>query len=806
MVPIILRRVDIRRSMIDRPHSISMSTTQNAKTRSERVANLRVDRYPWRYWLERITSLEALVRLGIAVVAAAILTLFVRGWEPPFGYREGYVPQRAILARVPFKVVDDVKTDLLRNQARREVLCVYENRREPIVQLRGAVKDALLSVREAIDPISLTKQQLQTLETFGVSVLDPDERSINHEQALLAIQKTLAADADISKYDSAMREVLDPIQENGLLRSLAHDIEKGNQRFIRVINLGDDTHSVEIDVQRIRIAEVAVTLRGSLERELRNLFGTTEAILLAQMVHNYLALHLPETLTLREDLSDKARADAVTSVKPSMVAYDPSFGNLVPLGKMLGPKELTLLRSEHSAYTQQLSWQFQSQRLVAFVGLIMALYLLCGFFIFQSPDRPLISNTWNLSRLLSLCVLTVILSVLASNDPFRAEVIPVTLCAITATIAFGRPLSLMIMAALSLIIAFSTRVDIAEFITLASAAAGAILLCGRIRTRTRLVYVGCGVAIVVLMTVVGLGVMTGQTGGVYTDGPAIGSMQMSLFPMRLISEAFRQSVFCVLCGLMMAGLLPFVERLFGVQTDLSLLELSDMSHPLLRQLAQRAPGTYNHSISVAALAESAADSIGANGLLVRVGACFHDIGKMFKPNYFVENQAPGSNRHDTLQPAMSTLVIIAHVKDGADLGRQHGLPPPVIDFIEQHHGTTLVEYFYRQATKKSEQDPHGEEISENAFRYPGPKPQSREAAVLMMSDAVESASRALIEPTASRLQNLVEQIAMKKLLDGQFDECSLTLRELDTIKRSLIKSLTAIYHGRIKYPDHQSAS
>jgi hypothetical protein len=179
---------------------------------------------------------------------------------------------------------------------------------------------------------------------------------------------------------------------------------------------------------------------------------------------------------------------------------------------------------------------------------------------------------------------------------------------------------------------------------------------------------------------------------------------------------------------------------------------------------------------------------------------------MFKPNYFVENQIPGSNRHDGLQPGMSTLVIIAHVKDGADLARRHRLPKSVIDFIEQHHGTTLVEYFFRQATKKSEESEDGDEVSETNFRYPGPKPQSREGAVLMIADAVESASRALVEPTASRLQNLVDQIAMKKLLDGQFDECGLTLLELDTIKRSLVKSLTAIYHGRIKYPDQSTAT
>jgi putative nucleotidyltransferase with HDIG domain len=302
--------------------------------------------------------------------------------------------------------------------------------------------------------------------------------------------------------------------------------------------------------------------------------------------------------------------------------------------------------------------------------------------------------------------------------------------------------------------------------------------------------------------------MTGQeAGGVSSDGAATGAINVSsLLPLRLVSEALRQAAFAFLCGPLMAGLLPLVEKAFDVQTDLSLLELSDMSHPLLRQLAQRAPGTYNHSISVAALAETAAESIGAHGLLVRVGAIFHDIGKMFKPNYFVENQVPGANRHDTLQPGMSTLIIIAHVKDGADLARRHRLPKRVIDFIEQHHGTTLVEYFYKQAHKKSEESEEKDEVSESSFRYPGPKPQTREAAVLMIADAAESASRALVEPTASRLQNLVDQISMKKLLDGQFDECGLTLLELDTIKRSLVKSLAAIYHGRIKYPDQTAAN
>ena len=254
----------------------------------------------------------------------------------------------------------------------------------------------------------------------------------------------------------------------------------------------------------------------------------------------------------------------------------------------------------------------------------------------------------------------------------------------------------------------------------------------------------------------------------------------------------------------MTGLLPFIERSFGVLTDLSLLEVGDVAHPLLQELVRRAPGTYNHSINVASIGEAAAEAIGARGLLVRVGAYFHDSGKMLKPAYFIENQGQ-ENRHESLVPAMSTLIIIAHVKEGVELARQYNLPQPIVDIIAEHHGTTLVEFFYRRATELSQTDPNGTEIDEQNYRYPGPKPSSRESAVLMLSDAVESASRTLTEPTPARIASLVHDLAMKRLLDGQFDECGLTLEELELIERSLVKSLTAVYHGRVKYPDQRTA-
>ena len=256
-----------------------------------------------------------------------------------------------------------------------------------------------------------------------------------------------------------------------------------------------------------------------------------------------------------------------------------------------------------------------------------------------------------------------------------------------------------------------------------------------------------------------------------------------------------------LAGFLVSGCLPLVERCFGIVTDISLLELADGSHPLLQELVRRAPGTYTHSMTVATLAEPAAEAIGANPLLTRVGSYFHDIGKMLKPHYFIENQT-GENRHDALEPALSTLIIIGHVKDGVALAEQYRLPRPIIDFIQQHHGTTLVEYFYREALRLQESAAATATSElEPTFRYPGPKPQNRENGIVMLADAVESSSRALDDPTPGSLRKLVHDLLMKRLLDGQFEESGLTLTELHLIEESLCKSLIALYHARIKYPD-----
>jgi putative nucleotidyltransferase with HDIG domain len=267
----------------------------------------------------------------------------------------------------------------------------------------------------------------------------------------------------------------------------------------------------------------------------------------------------------------------------------------------------------------------------------------------------------------------------------------------------------------------------------------------------------------------------------------------------------------LLTVMMASVLLPAFESLFQRTTSISWLELGDLNHPLMKRLSIEAPGTYHHSLVVANLAEAAAESIGANASMCRVCSYFHDIGKLTKPEYFIENMDPENNPHDDLTARMSALVLIAHVKDGVDLAIKHGLNSWITDVIEQHHGNSLVWFFYRRALDQKkealrlvEQDKAREDdvpdVTEDGFRYPGPRPQFKESAIISIADAVESASRTITKPTPARLEQMVEDIVRNRLLDHQLDECNLTLSELADIKQSFVKTLMSMMHNRVRYP------
>jgi cyclic-di-AMP phosphodiesterase PgpH len=454
---------------------------------------------------------------------------------------------------------------------------------------------------------------------------------------------------------------------------------------------------------------------------------------------------------------------------------------LIARGQPITDRQLDLLRQEHAAFLRQLS---MSERVRRVVSLLLLFSLLAGL-VALYVARFQIALAKSLPTILGLCclvVLTLSLGTLLSRPPWHAAFLPLTLTAMILTLVYNPQFALLMSFSLSLAISVILGSDMSYLLQQMSGLATAVMLLRNVRTRSQLVKVAAGAGLAYLVMTLATGMLSDQTWKL------------------MLPDAGRNFIWGAAAGFLMTGALPLIERCFGIVTDIRLLELADGSHPLLQELVKRAPGTYTHSMTVATLAEAAAEAIGANPLLARVGSYFHDVGKMLKPHYFIENQT-GENRHDELEPALSTLIIIGHVKDGVALALQYGLPRPVIDFIEQHHGTTLVEYFYREAMRLQESSGHSGVELEPCFRYAGPKPQTREAGALMLADAVESSSRALSDPHPGSLQKLVHDLLMKRLLDGQFEESGLTLTELHQIEESLAKSLTALFHARIKYPD-----
>jgi hypothetical protein len=256
----------------------------------------------------------------------------------------------------------------------------------------------------------------------------------------------------------------------------------------------------------------------------------------------------------------------------------------------------------------------------------------------------------------------------------------------------------------------------------------------------------------------------------------------------------------IVSGIIVLGVLPFFEYLFKIVTNISLLELADFNQPLLQRLIMEAPGTYHHSLVVGNLSEAACTAVGANALLARIGAYYHDIGKIEKATYFSENVDLSESKHEELSPTMSKLIIMNHVKEGLELAKKYKLSPVLIDFIQQHHGNSLVYYFYRRALENLEED---QQIKEEGFRYPGPKPTTKETAIVLLADSVEAATRSLKEATPARIEEVVHKIINNKFIDQQLDECDLTLKDLEKISSVFIRILSSIYHSRVTYPEEK---
>jgi putative nucleotidyltransferase with HDIG domain len=756
-----------------------MSTIPQRRTRQQRVAAVELPPGFWKKLWYHLQRGGVLLRLGLCAVAAIFLWAFSRGWDPPFSYRVDDVVRRAVVARVNFKQPDLDTTEQNRQRARNETPAEYIQDPEPLVQLRAKLRTEIGNLLAAETFSEVDKElwaKFLAPPAPGTRELEPEAK----EAQFQSFRDALTGEGALETLSRQVAEATKPLEEQGLLDVVPpeHNELRANSETIWV-RKSDDPASPRLAVS-IADALISDEAATRLQKELAKAIPSPD---LAAHVFAWMRPQLPSTLKLDYDTTKAEQDKAVAKVEDAFISREKDVYVILKAGEQITPEKHELLRLEYDAEIAARTLTQRLGRSAAVLGMFVALYTLSGFYLYVR-DRRVLDELLRLAALLGLLVLTVTLATIVNWYVVGADVVPLLLFSMIISVAYQQEMALLLSACATLVVVVTLGHGLPQALVLFATVSGAIIVLRQVRTRSKLLLVGFAAAGVAFLTTLGVGTLHGQ--------PLVA----------LMWNGFLAALWSVIAGSLMTVLLPTVEKVFGVQTDLSLIELGDPAHPLLQELIRRAPGTYNHSITVASLGEAAAEAIGARGLLVRVGAYFHDIGKMLKPQYFVENQSKGDNRHDLLVPAMSTLVIIAHVKDGADLARQNRLPESIVDFIQQHHGTTLVEYFYRQANqKKAQEDPDGGVLDETSFRYPGPKPQTREAGVLMLADAVESASRVLKEPTPSRIENLVEEISMKRLLDGQFDESGLTLEEVRKIGESLIKSLTAVYHGRVKYPD-----
>lgn len=418
-----------------------------------------------------------------------------------------------------------------------------------------------------------------------------------------------------------------------------------------------------------------------------------------------------------------------------------------------------------------------------FIGMLL-LFLLLGLIsvIYISFVRKtnFLQNTKEIAIILLNMFFIILISDFITRSPQPSYFIPMAGMSMLIMLLVGVDMAFLSVVVMSLLISLLVSGGIEVMLVLMTGSMVGIFAVQDTRRRANILWAGflAGLAKFVAIVCIGL----------------INQIEMEYY----IKDGIWGVASGLFSGFMVMGLLPVFEYIFKVPTNISLLELSDLNHPLLKKLAMEAPGTYHHSIMVGNLAEAACTSVGANSLAARVGAYYHDIGKIPKAEYFSENEIGASSKHSKLVPSMSALIISKHVKDGIDIAKKYKLHKLIIDFIEQHHGDSLISYFYQKAMEKSGDTAA---VKEEDFRYEGPKPQTKESAIILLADSVEASSRALCDPTPSSIRNLVKKIINNKFIDGQLDDCALTLKDMNKIAESFVRVLTGTFHTRLGYPE-----
>jgi len=703
------------------------------------------------------------------------VTLLVLPW-PITGipdYRVGQVAQVEVRAPGNIEVVDKKATRLLLERAREKVKPVFDLDTRWISQTSDKIATLFSELRVSFEESDVKRDLGQFKKMLGVDLPENVVRTFRRYKYTPWVE-------------DAVTSLLFKLGEYWILPP---GVSMDPQALVGGFVVRDVQLSKEFISHRVEriysLSEVGVLIRRLVVEKLPYRMGALRRAVIILLSH----LAKPDFFYNQKVTQERLR-QAQGKVKPVVIKVRKGEV-IIGKGKKVTPKVALLLESAQGVAKSN----FLLPALGHFWGILLLLYIstLCWFRVYKGRAESYVSYRLFLSVLVGFMVIVRFFLMISHRMPLlfswvgdanTMQAVPWAFPGVFIAFLFHFLPSLVLLMALTGCMAFLSGLDPLLLVTfLAVSTVGAYAI--RKGKGEKAVVIGIGMSLLVSIILEGAFLLI--RGYPWGFSSLLGGVAL------LISALL--SLFLVLAAV------PLTELIFGVVTDIKLLSFINLDHPLMLELLEKAPGTYNHSVDVATLAEAAAKAVDANPVLAKAGAYYHDIGKLKNPEYFIENME-GVNRHDKLAPSMSRLVIISHVKDGVELARKYKLPKAIRDIIQQHHGTSLIYYFYRKAKDGSKNG----DVEEEDYRYPGPKPRTKEAAIVMIADAVEAAARSLEEPSPSRIRHLVREIVTNIFLDGQLEECDLTLRDIYKIMDVFSRILTAIHHKRIEYPEREEKS
>lgn len=690
-------------------------------------------------WMQKL-FLQKIIIFLITLIAV-VLILSINFFPDKILLKEGQICTKDILSPRTVEFIDFEATQNLKEKAAKSIKEVYDLNLANIENVEKQIDSIFLKIKEYKKPLNKsaenTNLNMENVERFTDEDLNEIAAEINESLGLNISEQVII---------NCFR--LDDLSLDKINRDIKNSVRRIMEQGVKV----DDLENAKKQLIR-EISEISIDHYDAL---IASEIGT---------------VLIQPSLFLNKEDTEKRRQEAISSVK--------EIKKTIQKGQIIIRKG-EIVTSEDIAILNALGLQnpkFNYSNIIG-ITLITIICLLLVVLYLSYFHLDIYEDMSKLILLSIICIFIVLIAKMISQ--ISGYLIPIAAASMLIAISLGPKIAILVTVILSFLISFITGGEINYILVAIIGGIVSIYSIRKTTQRSSLTRAGLMIAGVNIITISALGLINNE--GYYL--------------------ILKDNLWGVLNGFLAVvltiGILPFLESFFDITTPFKLMELSNPNQPLLKKLIVEAPGTYHHSIVVGNLSETAAEEIGSNGLLARVSSLYHDIGKIKRPYFFTENQEAYKNIHDDLEPSLSALMIASHVKEGVELAKKNKLPKDIIDMITQHHGTGLITYFFHRALK--ENGSSVDKVAEENYRYSGPKPQTKEAGIILLADSLEAATRTLTNPTPSRIKSLVKEIIQKNLEKGQLEECDLTLRDLDKIGDSFSRILIGMFHSRVEYP------